>query len=326
MVSNINDAEVLEITPELREMLKKNYFFVNKVKFPSFFAGSIMMSYLFVGIAIFAIFYFRPVLTTYIFAAILFAVAFFYTFRWVKPYYAQKQKFALRPTNDQIENWLVKDIRDIVKPAAIEMLSLNAATITPENFIIVPHPIWWQTTGVPEDYIARYHTGEYFVYSTHEIQVLALSENYISFYKCTYDWLSNQIVNPFTLEFFFDDISSIRGEITTINDTPNDYKPEEIEIDTKDENDETPETPEAPIVGSAQTVIVRNKSGEAMEVIVNIPILEQSPRITLKAEKVMQTLRIMLRNRRYGEEFEIIRPQEEQQINDDEDTDGKDDE
>ncbi len=316
MASNINNEEVLEMTPELKEMLKKNYFFVNKVKFPSFFAGSVMMAYLFVGIAIFAIFYFRPVLTTYIFAAILFAVAFFYTFRWVKPYYAQKQKFALRPTNNQIENWLVEDIRDIVKPAAIDMLSLNPATITPENFIIVPHPIWWQTAGVPEDYIARYHTGEYFVYATHEIQVLALTENYISFYKCTYDWLSNQIVNPFTLEFFFDDISSIRGEITQIEDIPNDYEPEEIEIDSEDEEAEQQEPEEPPIVGSAQTVIVRNKSGEAMEIIVAIPNLEQSPRITLKPEKVMQTLRIMLRNRRYGEEFEIIRPKEEDLLDD----------
>lgn len=303
MASNINESEVLEMTPELKELLKKNYFFVNKVKFPSFFAGSVLMAYLFIGVAIFIVFYFRPVITTYIFAVVLVAVAFFYTFRWVKPYFNQKQNFALRPTNDQIENWFIKDLRDIVKPAAIEMLSLNPATITPDNFIVVPHPVWWMVPGVPEEYVARYHTGEYFFYSVHNIQVLALTENYISFYRCTFDWLSNQIISPFTLEFFFDDISSIRGEITRIENTPADYIPEEPE--EFDENF-VPEIP--PVVGTAQTVIVRNKSGEAMDVIINIPNLEQSPRISLRPEKVMQTLRIMLRNRRYGEEFEIVRP------------------
>ncbi|MEA3451002.1 MAG: hypothetical protein U9Q83_03765 [Bacteroidota bacterium] len=306
MAQNINATDVLEITPEIKEMLKKNYFFVNKVKFPSFFAASVMMAYMFIGIAIFVVFYFRPVLTTYIFAAILVTVAFFYTFKWIKPYYSQKQKFALRPTSDQIENWFVKDIREIVKPAAIEMLSLNPATITPDNFIVVPHPVWWEVPAVPIEYIARYHNGEYNVYATHNIQVIALTENYISYYRCTYDWLSNEIVNPYTLEFFFDDISSIRGELTLIENTPIDYEEEVYETEDEDEQVE-PDAP--PPVGSARTVIVRNKSGEAMEIIVNISVLDQSPRITLKSEKIMQTLRIMLRQRRYGEEFEIIRPE-----------------
>ena len=314
MAQNINATDALEITPELKEMLKKNYFFVNKAKFPSFFATSVMMAYMFIGIAIFVVFYFRPVLTTYIFAAILIAVAFFYTFKWIKPYYQQKQKYALRPTDDQIENWFVKDIREIVKPAAIDMLSLNPATVTPDNFIVVPHPVWWEIPAVPQEYIARYHNGEYNVYSTHNIQVLALTENYISYYRCTFDWLSNEIVNPFTLEFFFDDISSIRGEVTLIENIPIDY--EEEEYDGEDEDFE-PDAP--PPVGTARTVIVRNKSGEAMEIIVNIPVLEQSPRITLKSEKVMQTLRIMLRHRRYGEEFEIVRPKIDEQDEEPED-------
>ena len=130
------------------------------------------------------------------------------------------------------------------------------------------------------------------------------SENYISFYTCVYNWLDNQIVSPYTLEFFFDDISSITGETQTLDLTRIDAPP--IDEEAEEEEDGIDRG-----VGVAQTVILRNKSGESINVVVNIPSLGSSPRSTLKPEKVMQTLRIMLRHRRYGEEFEIVRPKTE---------------
>ncbi len=290
------------ITPEIKTMLMKNYFFVNKAKFPSFFAGSVFMAYLFVALSIFVVLYFEKVLMTYIFATLFIVVAFFYTFRWFTPYLAQKQKYAKRPTTDQMENWLIKDIRYNVKPQAIEMLSLNPATITPENFIVVPHPVFWKTNEVPDPYITRYNTGEYNVYATYKIQVLALSEKYISFYTCVYNWLDNQIISPYTLEFFFEDISSIRAELQNLDLT---------RIDAPEADPEKPDEIDRG-VGMANVVEVRNKSGEKMNVIVTIPSLVASPRSSLKPEKVMQTLRIMLRHRRYGEEFMINKPEQQE--------------
>jgi len=306
-----NNTEKIEITPEVKDLLKKNYFFVNLAKFPSYFGGSVLMAYFFMGVALFVAFYFEKVIWTYLFTAFLVMIAFFYAFKWLKPYYSQKQKFAMRPTHNQIENWFVQDLREVIKPAAVEMLSLNPATITPDNFIIIPHPIFWETENVPKEHISRANTGEYNIYATHQIQVLALSENYISYYNCTFDWLNNSIVNPYTLEFFFDDISSIRGENKTLGHVRIDSTPRELE-----DAEETPETidDEELRVGTSQTVEIRNKSGEAIDIIVNIPELESSPKIALKPEKVMQTLRIMLRHRRYGEEFEIIRPEEEDTV------------
>ena len=300
-------TETQQIAPEVKTFLMKNYFFVNKAKLPSFFAGSVLMAYFFMGVAFFVVFYFEAVLMTYLFAGLLVIVAFFYTFKWFTPFFNQKQKFTKRPTTNQIENWLIKDIREHVKPQAIEMLSLNPATITPENFIVIPHPIFWATSGVPDSHIAKYNTGEYNVFATYKIQVLALSDNYISFYTCVYNWLDNQIVSPYTLEFFFDDISSITGERQILDFTRIDAPP----IEEKDDE----ENIEDRGVGEAQTVILRNKSGELINVIVNIPSLDSSPRSTLKPEKVMQTLRIMLRHRRYGEEFEIVRPTENEEEN-----------
>ncbi|MBN2893831.1 MAG: hypothetical protein JXL97_18320 [Bacteroidales bacterium] len=303
-MADAHQEDIVEITPEMKTMLMKNYFFVNKVKFPSFFAGSVFMAYLFMGLAIFVILYFEKVLMTYLFATLLVVVAFFYTFRWFTPYFSQKQKYAKRPSTDQMENWLIKDIRETVKPMAIDMLSLNPATITPENFIVVPHPVFWEVSDVPKAHITGQDAGDYKVYATYKIQVLALSENYVSFYTCVYNWLDNQVVYPYTLEFFFDDISSITAENQILDLTRIDAPPIDEEAEEDDGIDRG--------IGGAQTVIVRNKSGETMNIIVNIPTLESSPRSTLKPEKVMQTLRIMLRNRRYGEEFEIVRPDTEE--------------
>jgi len=309
MADNNSDEKTYEISPEFKNLLKKNYFFVNKAKFPSIFAGSVLMAYFFMGVAIFVVLYFEKVIWTYLFAALLVVIAFFYTFRWFKPYYDQKQKFAQRPTTNQIENWFVNDLKDVIKPAAVEMLSLNPATITPDNFIVIPYPVYWKMPNVDPSVIARYKAGDFNVYATHNVQVLALTENYISFYHCTFDWLNNQIVNPNTLEFFFDDISSIRAESKELGYVNADATPKELK-----ETSDDPENEEYDGVGYAQTVVIKNKSGESIDVIVNFPDLNSSQRIGLKPEKVMQTLRIMLRNRRYGEEFEIIRPPEEDQI------------
>lgn len=297
-----NNIEYQEITPELKTLLMKNYFFVNKAKFPSFFAGSALMSYIFIAISLFVVVYFEHVFWTYLFAVILVSVAFLYTFRWVTPYFVQKRKFSKRPTTDQMENWLIRDIRDTVKPMATEMLSLNPATITPENFIVVPYPVFWETPNVPPENIAIYNAGDYNVFATYKIQVIALSDNYVSFYNCVYNWLDNAVAAPNTLEFFFDDISSI-----TAIDQKLDFRKINAPAVAEDEKD-SPDN----FVGIAQTVVVRNKSGEEMNIIVNIPSLTSSPRSTLKSEKVMQTLRLMLRHRRYGEEFEIIRPTEDE--------------
>lgn len=295
-----------DLKPEFKELLKHNYFFVNKAKFPSFFASSVLLSYFFVGIAIFVVLYFEHVIWTYLFSALLITIAFFYTFKWFKPYFLQKRKYLQRPTHNQIENWFASDILSTVKPAAIEMLSLNPATITPDNFIIVPYPVFWKYGEIEDSHITRVNTGEYNIYSTQNVQVLALTENYISFYHCTFDWLNNAIVNPKTLEFFFDDISSIRVENQELGHRRIDAS------EAKKGEDADPE--EYAGVGPAQTIVIKNKSGETIDVAVAFSELNSSPRISLKPEKIMQTLRIMLRHRRYGEEFEIIRPPEEETI------------
>lgn len=298
---SIFQDEITQITPELRERLKRNYFFANKAQLPSWFASNMLLAYLLIGLAIFFLIYFEMVFWTYIFAFIFISLAFMLIFNWIKPYYEQKNNYSLRPTHTIIEKWLIEDILKVVKPKAIEMLSLNPLTITPENFIIVPYPIYWQVAGVDANNIKRIEVDKYFNYSTHFVQVLALTQNYISYYCCVFDWINNNtIVNANTLEFFYEDISSIRVEMHKIQNRLINA-PEKVEGETEDFS-----------AANSQVVAIRNKSGESIEVTVVLPKLQYTPRITLKTEKVMQTLRIMLRNRRFGEEYQIFKQENTQ--------------
>lgn len=288
--------EITEITPELKEKLKKNYFNISKPKLPSFIDSNIVAVYFLIVLSIFFLINFSPGFWTYFLISVMILISFVLVYKWLTPYFKALYDSSLKPSHTLIEKWLIEDILKIVKPKAIELLSLNPRTITPDNFIIVPHPVYWNINNIPPENIKRINVGEYFNYSTHVVQVLALSQNYISYFHCYFDWTNNNaIVSPYTLEFFYEDISSIRIETQPINattiDAPSDSKEPEHQI------------------GNSQVVVIKNKSGESINITVNIPSLLYTPRVSLKADRVMQILRIMLRNRRFGEEYQIFSPE-----------------
>ena len=320
--------KTIKVTPELKKKLKRNFFHLNKPKFPSWYARDILLSYLSIVGALFVAFYFNwTSFVTYTLVIGLIILAFYFAYRWVTPYFKELQQYKLMPSANQMENWLIKDIKDIVKPAAVNALSLNPLTISPDNFLIVIHPIYWEVNGIDSNIIERKQVEDYFIYTIYKIQIVALSENYISYYSCIFNWLDNEIVNPNTLEFFFEDISSIRSEIQDLGlksielkeiipkEKPKqEEKSEENEEEINEEQYEEEKVIETEEynIGPAKIVIIQNKSGEQIRITVEIPSLSPSPRITLKAEKVVQLLRIMLRHRRFGELFYIEKKDEEQ--------------
>ncbi len=288
--------EKIKITPEIKQLLKRNFFYLTKPAFPSWYARDILISYFMIALAAFLAIYLQwTSFATVIMVITPVILAFYFAYKWFAPYMRELDKSKMMPTSDQMENWLIKDIKNIVKPAAVEMLSLNPLTITPDNFMIVIHPVYWETPGIDPKIISRRKVGDYFIYTVYSIQIIALSENYISYYSCVFNWLDNQIVSPYTLEFFFEDISSITSETQTLE-----YKFIDKDPEAEDSG-----------VGTAKVVFIHNKSGEKMKIIVEVPSLQPSPRITLKAEKVMQVLRIMLRHRRFGELFYIEKKEEQ---------------
>ncbi len=279
-----NDTVIDEATK--RELIK-NFFHYNEAKFPSFFEYDVLVTYLSVALGLFIVFYFRPSVTTYLLAAAALAVGFYFAIKWVEPYYKQRREFSKRPTPELMQYWLVQDIKNIVKPAAKDLLSIPSS-VPEENYIIIPYPIYWEHPSIPDQAILRADVGGSFIYSAYKVQILVVANSFISLYKCDYNWVENELLNQQTQEFFFEDISSINTATEELN-----YKI----FDQRDKED-------APVIGKVPVIIIHNKGNEEMKVIVDVPVLNVTPKIKQNTIRIMQVLRILLRNRRAGEVFE----------------------
>ncbi len=279
--------EQINIDENTKRQLIKNFFHFNKAKFPSWYATDILVTYISVALGLFFLFYFRPTIVTFLLSAASLAVGFYFAMKWIEPYYKQQKEFSFRPSPDQMEYWLVQDIRNIVKPAAQQLLSIPSS-VPEENYIIIPYPIYWEHPGINENAILRAKVADYYIYSAYHIQILVVANSFISLYTCDYNWVENQILSPNTQEFFFEDISSINTGTDTL-----DYKI----FDQRDKED-------APKIGNVPVIIIHNKSDEEMRLIVDVPSLAVTPKIRQNTIRIMQVLRILLRNRRGGEYFE----------------------
>lgn len=288
------EEENQNLDEETRRMLMKNYFFVNRAEFPSYTARIIKWGYFFFGFGLFFILYFEKQLPTLVIGALSLLLGFIVFYKWITPYLDKKRLFDSRPTYEQMNNWLIKDLKNTTKPKAIEILSLDVTKLKPENFIIVPYPIYWNESGVDESQIHRRmgDDGKY-SYSIWKVQILALTQHYISLFTCTYNWLENSILSENTNEFFYDDISSIKNDLIEFD---------HVLLGSEEEK-----------AGTARLFQISNISGEKISVISDIPAMNISAPLGVNLDRIIQVLRIMLRNRRYGEvyEFEVENKKED---------------
>ena len=200
--------------------------------------------------------------------------------------------------------WLIKDIKETVKPKAIAALSLNMSDIRPENFIIIPIPIFWSAPGIDPKHIKKAMLPDKsFIYSIWRVQILVLTKHYISLFKCNYNWLDNSISSVSTNEFYFQDITSIRNDMRKIEFTLLD-------------------NPEKP-VGDGKVFCVTNFSGEYLYVINDIPSLQSSKAVAVDLEYIVSLLRMVIRNRRFGITHEEVSTQEQQAIDGSKNEDAK---
>jgi len=101
-----------QINEQTKRLLIKNFFSYNVAKFPSFWDYNIIITYISVALGIFILFYFRFSIVTILLATASIANGFYFAIRWVEPYYQQRKQFSFRPTAEQMEYWLVEDIRN----------------------------------------------------------------------------------------------------------------------------------------------------------------------------------------------------------------------
>lgn len=288
-----------ELTEEDRRILINNYFKVNHVELPSFTKGRILLVYIAVFLGLVLVFYLRNAVPTIIFSSSCFVFAFWQFYQFIQPYFQQRRIFSKRPTEEEMSIWLVKDLKETVRPKSISTLSLNMSDVRPENFIIIPIPIYWAGPGINSADVLRVPNSDgTFLYSMWRVQILVLTRHFISLFKCNYNWLSNSVSGLSTNEFYFQDITSIRNDMR------------EIEFSFVD-------NPDQPI-GAGKVFCVTNFSGEYLTVINDIPSLQGPKNVSVNLEYIVSLLRMVIRNRRFGITHEEA-PKVEEQVAQDND-------
>ena len=295
-MDNTKQTQVAEeYTEEERRMYIQNYFKVTKLEWPplnkhaytaiiGWAVGLILMAYL------------KNAGPTIVFCTTCFAIGTWQLWLYIAPYLRKKRIFNSRRPEEVMTGWLIKDLKETVKPKAISTLSLNMSDVRPENFIIIPIPIYWEAPGIDSSQIKRspLPDGTY-NYSIWRVQILVLTKHYISLFKCNYNWLDNSTSSISTNEFYFQDITSIRNDMR------------EIEFKFFD-------NPEQPI-GGGKVFCVTNFSGEYLTVVNDIPSLKVTKSVAVNLEYIVSLLRMVIRNRRFGISHEEVSTQEQQSIN-----------
>ncbi|MBO7566372.1 MAG: hypothetical protein J6T60_04670 [Bacteroidales bacterium] len=292
-----NTETAHEYTEEERRTLITNFFEVPKKPDLQPYILDLRMVLVIFGVVVGFVLlgYLKRAIPTIILCTTCFGFALWQAILVLRPYLEKNFKYSNRATEDQMKAWLIKDLKETVKPKSINTLSLNMADIRPENFIIIPIPIYWQASGIEPGHVKRCPLDDdTYVYSMWRVQILVLTKHYISLFKCNYDWFSNSISSISTNEFYFQDITSIRNDMR------------EIDYNFIDD----PETP----IGAGKVFCVTNFSGEYLTVVNDIPSLNMTNTVAVDLEYIVSLLRMVIRNRRFGITHEEMSSHEQQSI------------
>lgn len=205
---------------------------------------------------------------------------------WLRSFLRTKNIYRERPASEKMINWLIADLQTKVKPRAAEALSLNINQLKPENFILIPYPVFWGGLGVDEKNLLRRDTGnKSFIYNYWKVQVIALTRNYLSYYICDYDWLTNSLSREFTNEYFYADISSVKTDVEEINK----------KLAGKEQSTQLP----------VSVIRISNLSSDSLQLITDIPDLNYPKELMVDTERIIQILRLILRRLRQDKPTDI---------------------
>lgn len=292
-MENKNTQTATEYTEEERREYIQKYFKVTELHWPPINYNALLsLLGLFIGLVLMG--YLKRAVPTIVFCTACYAFAAWQFWLYIGPYVYKRRIYKSRRPEDVMAAWLVKDFKETVKPKAVQTLSLNMSDVRPENFIIIPTPIYWNAPGIDPAQTKRskFPDGT-FIYSIWRVQILVLTKHFISLFKCNYNWLNNSISSISTNEFYFQDITSIRNDMR------------EIEFKFID-------NPEKPI-GGGKVFCVTNYSGEYLTVVNDIPSLNVIKVVAVNLEYIISLLRMVIRNRRFGITHEEVSTQEIQE-------------
>ena len=191
-------------------------------------------------------------------------------------YKKAKERYDARPTDSQMDKWLFEDLQEIIEKNPIPKLGLDKSELISES-LVVPGPVFWNVPGFNSDEInRRMGNDNCFRYSILTVQIFLFTEHFLGSYKCYYNWHRNTVINESTNEFFYKDVVSVKTDtestaLTLMNN-------ERLE--------------------HAQPFQL-NLSGDSIKVIINNDSsLKTSSEMTSRVDKVVQSIRTMIRQKK----------------------------
>ncbi len=178
-------------------------------------------------------------------------------------------------TEAQLDSWLEQDINEVIKKRPYDILGITKQDLVAESLLVVG-PIYWNVSGFSqEDILMKKGKDGFNRYSIWTIQVFCFTENYLCSYKCHYNWIKNTYINESTNEFFYKDVVSVKTDT----------------------------------ISSAYTLMNGQRlvhseafqlklAGDEITVITNDASLNTSSVMVSKAEKAVQSIRTMLRDKK----------------------------
>ena len=180
-----------------------------------------------------------------------------------------------KASDSQMDLWLEDDINEVIKNRPYDKLGITKQDLVAESLLVVG-PIYWNVSGfAQEDILVKQGKDGFNRYSIWTIQVFCFTENYLCSYKCHYNWIKNTYINESTNEFFYKDVVSVKTDT----------------------------------ISSAYTLMNGQRlvhseafqlklAGDEITVITNDASLNTSSVMTSKAEKAVQSIRTMLRDKK----------------------------
>lgn len=245
---------------EKRERIKKWFFIQKTEKYNYLYA----VPFIFTGLILFLIpAVLAALLTTSVGVGIVFYIS------------NKINRFESLPSDVQMDHWLNEDINLLIKNRPYDKLGISEKEIVSESLLVVG-PVYWNVNGFDiNDVLMKKGKDGFNRFSIWTIQVFMFTENYLCSYKCHYNWIKNTYINESTNEFFYKDVVSVKTDT----------------------------------VSSAYTLINGQRlvhseafqlklAGDEITVITNDISLNTSSIMASKAEKAVQSIRAMLRDKK----------------------------
>jgi hypothetical protein len=184
-------------------------------------------------------------------------------------------KSANLPSEFELDSWLEEDIQAIIKNRPYDKLGISKEDLVAETLLVVG-PVFWNVSGFDvKDIMMKKGKDGFNRFSIWTVQVFMFTENYLCSYKCQYNWIKNTYINESTNEFFYKDVVSVKTDT----------------------------------ISSAYTLMNGQRmvhseafqlklAGDEITVITNDVSLNTSSAMVSKAEKAVQSIRVMLRDKK----------------------------